>query len=316
MKTEAKSDCEIVTSRVLDASRERVWSAMTDPKQLTLWWGPVGFHVDTLEFNFKPGGFWRHEMVGPDGAVYPNTTKFVEIVPREKLVYENGGGCKGGPGVSFHGTWTLKDLGGKTELTIRLVFDSRNDRDFVNKEFKADEGAVQTLARLAEHVTKSGDFVISRLLNAPREAVWKAWTEPEKMARWFGPKGVKTRSLRLELKPGGVYHYALETPDGKEMWGRWMLREVTPPSRLVFVNSFSDPDLGLTRHPLNPAWPLEMLSIITFEDKGGKTLLTVSWAAINATESERKTFDSGHDSMNAGWGGTLENLEGYLKEAK
>jgi uncharacterized protein YndB with AHSA1/START domain len=83
---------------------------------------------------------------------------------------------------------------------------------------------------------------------------------------------------------------------------------------LVLINSFSDEAGGLTRHPLSPTWPMEMYSVFTFEEaSGGKTKFTVRWSPHNATEEEKKTFDASHDSMTQGWGGTLEQLAGYLK---
>ena len=94
-------------------------------------------------------------------------------------------------------------------------------------------------------------------------------------------------------------------------------REIVPPERLVFINSFSDEKGGVTRHPLAPTWPLEMLSIFTFEElPGGKTKFTIRWSPHNATAEERKTFDAGHDSMTQGWSGTLEQLEAYLAKAQ
>jgi uncharacterized protein YndB with AHSA1/START domain len=82
---------------------------------------------------------------------------------------------------------------------------------------------------------------------------------------------------------------------------------------MVFINSFSDEAGGITRHPMAPTWPLEMLSTFTFEEApGGKTKLTIRWSPHNATDEERKTFDAGHDSMRQGWGGTLEKLTAYL----
>jgi uncharacterized protein YndB with AHSA1/START domain len=154
-------------------------------------------------------------------------------------------------------------------------------------------------------------FVITRELDAPRELVWKCWTEREHM-RWLGPSGVTTDYARLELRPGGICHYCMRTPDGHEMWGKWVIREVVKPARLVFVNSFSDAAGGLTRHPMNPNWPLEMLSTVTFEAQGGKTRLTIAWLPINATEVERKAFDESHDSMQGGWSGSLDQLAAQL----
>jgi uncharacterized protein YndB with AHSA1/START domain len=166
----------------------------------------------------------------------------------------------------------------------------------------------------ASETTK--DFVISRVFNAPRDLVWKSFTEPERMKQWWGPKGVKVRASKMDLRVGGTYHYGMETPDGKTMWGKFVYREITPQDRLVFINSFSDEAGGLTRHPMAPSWPLEMLSIFTFEDAGsGKTKFTVRWAPHNPTGEERKTFDAGHASMTQGWSGTMEQLEAYLAKA-
>ena len=157
-------------------------------------------------------------------------------------------------------------------------------------------------------------FVISRTFNAPRDLVWKAWTEREHM-QWWGPKGVTIHHAKLDLRPGGTFHYGMKTPEGREMWGKWVIREVVKPERLVFVNSFSDADGGLTRHPMSPHWPLELLSTVTFVAQGDKTLLTIEWLPLNATEIERKTFDEGHESMKNGWGGTLDRLAEHLAKA-
>jgi uncharacterized protein YndB with AHSA1/START domain len=170
--------------------------------------------------------------------------------------------------------------------------------------------------RNAAAQSPSKDFVISRVLSAPRDLVWQCVTQPERMKEWWGPKGAKVRKSEMDLRVGGTYHYGMEMPDGKVMWGRMVFREITPPERLVFINSFSDEACGLSRHPLAPTWPLEMLSTFTFEEQpGGKTKFTVRWAPYNATEEERATFDAGHASMTGGWTGTLDQLEAYLPKA-
>lgn len=160
------------------------------------------------------------------------------------------------------------------------------------------------------------DFVISRVFDAPRDLVWQAFTQPERMKEWWGPKGCKVVAAKMDLRVGGTYHYGMETPDGKVMWGKFTYREVTPQERLVFINSFSDEKGGLTRHPLSPSWPLEMLSTFTFEEQpGGKTKFTIRWSPYNAAAEEQKTFDAGHGSMTQGWGGTLDQLAAYLARA-
>src|SRR5450432_1916579 len=111
--------------------------------------------------------------------------------------------------------------------------------------------------------TKSADFVISRVFNAPRDLLWKCFTEPERMKQWWGPKGYVVTVSKMDLRPGGTYHYGMKTPDGTPMWGRMVYREIVPPEKLVFINSFSDEKGGLTRHPMAPTWPLEMLSVFS-----------------------------------------------------
>jgi uncharacterized protein YndB with AHSA1/START domain len=163
----------------------------------------------------------------------------------------------------------------------------------------------------------AGDFVISRVLDAPRALVWTCFTDPERMKQWWGPKGFTVTASKMDLRPGGTYHYGLKAPNGQAMWGKFVYREIVSNERLVFINSFSDEKGGVTRHPMNSGWPLEMLSTFTFEDApGGKTKFTVRWAPHNATQEEQKTFDTGHDSMRMGWSGTMEQLEAYLATAK
>jgi len=165
--------------------------------------------------------------------------------------------------------------------------------------------------------TKSADFVISRVFNAPRALVWTCFTDPERMKQWWGPKGFTVLSSKMDLRVGGTYHYGMKAPDGTPMWGKMAYREITPPERIVFINSFSDETGGTTRHPMAPTWPLEMLSVFAFEDMpDGKTKFTLRWTPYNPTEEERKTFDDGHASMTQGWGGTLDQLTAYLAKSK
>jgi uncharacterized protein YndB with AHSA1/START domain len=158
-------------------------------------------------------------------------------------------------------------------------------------------------------------FEISRVFDAPRDRVWAAWTEPDRLKQWFAPKGFTSPHCTLDLRPGGLYHYCLRGADGKDMWGKWVIREVVKPKKLVFVVSFSDPQGGITVHPMNPTWPREILSTVAFEAQGGKTKVTVQWTPLDSsTDLERKTFEDGRDGMKQGWGGTLDHLVAHLKK--
>ena len=161
--------------------------------------------------------------------------------------------------------------------------------------------------------TTSPDFVISRVFDAPRDLLWKCFTDPERMKQWWGPKGFTVIASNMDLRVGGSYHYGMKAPNGSAMWGKFVYREIVPPEKLVFTNFFSDENGGVTRHPGHDKWPLQMLSTFTFEEQpGGKTKFTVRWQTLDATSEEQNTFDTMHDSMTQGWSGTMESLEAYL----
>ncbi len=162
---------------------------------------------------------------------------------------------------------------------------------------------------------QTSDFVISREFDVPREPLWACFTDPERTRQWWGPKGCKVVAANMDLRPGGFYHYGLQMPDGATIWGKFLYREIAAPERMVFINFFSDEKGGVTRHPLVPTWPLEMLSTFTFDDLGAKSRFTVRWLPHKASEEERDVFNS--DAMRAGmtqgWSGTMDQLEAYLK---
>jgi uncharacterized protein YndB with AHSA1/START domain len=157
-------------------------------------------------------------------------------------------------------------------------------------------------------------FVISRVFDAPRDRVWKAWTEVERLKQWFSPKGFTVIAAKMDLRTGGSYHYGMRSPDGQEVWGKWLFREIKAPERLVLVNSFSDAAGNLTRHPMAPIWPREMLSTTTFTEQGGETTLSLEWLPINATPEELAAFEAARAGMTQGWTGTLEQCTDYLKK--
>jgi len=159
-------------------------------------------------------------------------------------------------------------------------------------------------------------FVYTRVFDAPRELVWKAWTDREHLMRWFGPKGFTLPVCSLDLRPGGVFHYCLRSADGKEMWGKWIFQEIVPPEKLVLIASFSDANGGITRHPMSASWPLETLSTTTLVEHAGQTTLTLSCSALNATAAERQKFNENHDGMRMGWTGTMDQLAEYVTSAE
>jgi uncharacterized protein YndB with AHSA1/START domain len=148
------ADREIVLSRLLDAPRELVFAAWTDPEQVVQWWGPRGFTTTSHEMSVTPGGVWRFVMHGPDGRDYKNKIIFTEVVKPERLVYRHAGEGEH-EDVRFHVTVTFQAQGRKTLLTMRSLFATAQERDEVVTKYGAVEGGKQTLERLAEHVEKN-----------------------------------------------------------------------------------------------------------------------------------------------------------------
>lgn len=144
------TDRELVITRTFGAPRELVFEAWTDPEHVAQWWGPRGFTITIREMDVRPGGVWRFVMHGPDGVDYDNRIEYVEIVKPERLVYRHGSDVEGDAG-QFQVMVTFAEKGGKTELTMRMLFATAAQRD-ETVEFGAIEGANQTLDRLAEHL--------------------------------------------------------------------------------------------------------------------------------------------------------------------
>src|SRR5262249_3136293 len=164
------SDTEIVLQRTFEAPRDLVWKAWTDPEHVVRWWGPSGFSSTTRRMDFRKGGHWRFVMHGPDGRDYENLITYLEVVEPERPVDKVGGVMDVEP-VNFETTVTFEHSGKGTRLTMRSKFPSKKARDHVIREYGADEGGKQHLARLDEYLGGmmeaapggSRPFVLSRV---------------------------------------------------------------------------------------------------------------------------------------------------------
>jgi uncharacterized protein YndB with AHSA1/START domain len=151
------------------------------------------------------------------------------------------------------------------------------------------------------------ELVIERIFDAPRDLVFKAWTEPERVKRWWGPKGFTCPVCKIDLRPGGVYHSCMRSPEGAEYWGKGVYLEIVEPERLVCTDCFSDEKGNLVsplQYGMSTDWPEEAQIAVTFDEHGGKTKLTLQHYPIKPG-SER-------DMCQQGWSETLDKLEAYL----
>lgn len=140
---------------------------------------------------------------------------------------------------------------------------------------------------------------ITRLFDAPRERVFAAWTRPEHLAHWFGPKGFTVPSCEADPRPGGVFRLCMRSPEGKDYWVRGQYREIAPPERLVIACT-ADDDQGITR--------LEELIDVTFTQRGGKTELKLL-ATASGPGAEAAAMIEG---MPKGWAQTITRLDAHL----
>lgn len=139
-------------------------------------------------------------------------------------------------------------------------------------------------------------LIIERIFDAPRELVFKCWSEPEHLARWIGPKGFSSTTLACELYEGGSYRMHMRGPDGQDHWQQGVFREIVPPERIVRTYCWTDAD----GRPTSP----ETLLTVTFADLGGRTKLTLHQAIFESITAR--------DEHQRGWSSSLDRLAEYI----
>jgi len=283
-----------------------------DAAHLSAWWGPRGFTTATSVFDMRVGGRWIYVMHGQDGTDFDNWVRYQIIEPNERLVYEHGGSAADAQ-VHFHVTVTFADLGTKTAVTMRSLFPTAAARDFVVQRFGAIEGGQQTLARLAEQLVRTGTpdtppagirlYRFTRSCAAPRDLVFRVWTDADHLARWWGPKGFTNPRCEFSARAGGPIHIDMKGPDGTVFPMGGTVLEVTPPERLAFISVAVDQQ-GATQ--------LENLNVITFAEDQGRTSVTVETTVLRAT-AMGEMFLKG---IEPGWISSLERMDAEVMHAQ
>lgn len=299
------ADREIVITRTFDAPRDLVFKLWTDPKHVIHWYGPKGFRTTISEMDVRPGGTWRLVMHGPDGRDYKNHIVFSEVVKPERLVYKHVPE-HASEFVGHETTVTFAEQNGKTHVTLWMVFPTPEARNYVVETHHAIKGGEQTLARLGEHVNAellNKELAITRIFDAPRETVFKAWTDSQHLKRWWGPTGFTNPVCEIDLRPGGAIRIDMRAPDGTvyPMGGSFI--EIAEPSRLVFTSIALDKQGDAM---------FENLNTVTFEDHGTQTKLTVHCRVVMTTP-EATPYLSG---MDEGWSRSLDRLAAEVTYSK
>ena len=145
------------------------------------------------------------------------------------------------------------------------------------------------------------DLVIVHTFDAPRERIWQAWTEPEQLARWWGPQYFTAPFARIDLRVGGGYLFCMRSPEETDYWSTGLYREIDPPRRLVFTDSFADAAGNVVparQYGMSGDWPDELLVTLTLEEVDGKTVQTLRHTGIPAGEMREMCAAGWHSSFN------------------
>jgi uncharacterized protein YndB with AHSA1/START domain len=218
---------EVVMTRTFDAPREIVFKMWTDPNHMAQWWGPHGFTNPVCELDVRPGGAIRIDMRDSDGAVYPMTGTFREIVRPERLVFTAEALDQNGAAVlEVMNIVTFEEKNGKTTLTLQARV-TKVAGEGISYLEGMEEGWTQSLERLASHLkSKNEPLVIERTFNAPAARVWRALTDKDEMKRWY----FDLKEFKPEV--GFEFQFTVEH-EGFKYSHHCKIKEVIPGKKLV-----------------------------------------------------------------------------------
>lgn len=144
------------------------------------------------------------------------------------------------------------------------------------------------------------EFVLERLFDAPRELVWRAWTDPELLSRWYGPN-IETIIHGFDLKPGGSWLNEMKMR-GSSFFSKMVFQEVKEPSLLVWHHfSSTDAEWNDIANPMMENWPRVLLTTVSFEERGAATMVKLTWVPFEASDAEIECFDGSVHNMGMGW---------------
>lgn len=320
MTTEGKTD--LVITRMIDAPRELVWKAWTEPEQIKRWWGPKDFTTPVWKADLRLGGEIFNCMRSPDGKNYCSKGVFLGINPPERMVLTDSFADEKGNVVpaSYYGmskdfplvmkiTLLLEEQDGKTKLTLRHADippgeDSEGAKQGWNESFdKLDRHLeIEKASTFGKSVPtfefpSDREIVITRIFDAPRERIFQASTDPDLIPQWWGPESYTTRVEKMDVRPGGEWRFVQRDNEGNEYVFKGVYREVVPPEREAHTFEFE----SMPGHVI--------IETSTFEEFDGKTRLTIN-ELFQSREDRDGMFNSG---MKEGATESTRRMEKLLK---
>lgn len=162
-------------------------------------------------------------------------------------------------------------------------------------------------------MTDLPEYVLERVFDAPRDLVWRAWTEPELLSRWYGP-GVETIIHKLDVRSGGTWHNEMRMSNMSQ-FERIDYLEVVRPARLVWLHAVVNDAWQNVPNPMMPDWPAVLHTTVTFDEVDGNgTKLRLTWVPHKASEAEIACFAAAIAGLDRGWGKGMEVLAEILAE--
>jgi uncharacterized protein YndB with AHSA1/START domain len=210
--------------------------------------------------------------------------------------------------------WTDKGTDLNEFFTYEDLIDQRiNAFDLLNNpriyQMNAASHKIESLVAGCSFATKTceDEIVITRFFDAPRELAWRAWTEPELVKQWWGPKNYTAPSVAIDLRVGGKYLYCMRSPEGRDIWITGVYREIARPERIVSTDSFADEKgnvVPATYYGMSKDFPAELLVTVTFEVQATRTKLTLRHTGFPPGDTS--------DSARAGWNESLDKYASVL----
>lgn len=288
---------EVTVTRVFDAPRDEVWRAWTDAERLKQWFMPHGFTVSECTVDLRPGGVRRMVIHGPDGSESTSDGAFLEVDPPARCVFTEAA-FEGA--LAVRNTVTFEDRGAKTELTLHTQV-TKSSIELRGPLAGMEEGWLQSLEKLDALLTgteidrTSRSVIATRVLDAPRERVWKAYTDPEQLSKWWGAPGATIETHEFDVSPGGVWRATLHARYGDHEQKITYLA-VQEPQVLAYLYG-------------DPSEPGHAFTMVELGDQGGKTTVTVTINFASAEERRRMVEEYGAQQ---GLESALEALATYV----
>lgn len=141
---------------------------------------------------------------------------------------------------------------------------------------------------------------ITRIFEAPRELVWRVWTDPQQLMRWWGPAEFTSPTCRIDLRVGSNYLFCMQAPDGTKIWSTGTYEEIVPLERLVYTDSFADEAgnaVSASHYGMGDDIPFTMTITVTFEEVGGKTKMILRHEGLPAGELSEMTAVGWNESF-------------------